>query len=77
MTDEFRIGPLRRLIRETRGFHDLGDALSSLTPEEWRAIVIAVGERRCLACGRDDGCECDARTDEASTIVRERAEHLG
>ncbi len=69
--------PLRKLIAKTKGYEDLGDALSGLTAAEARAIVVALSERRCLACGQDDGCECSDLVDHAKGLVARRASELG
>ena len=48
---------LARLIRSIED-EDLSDELSDLTPVEWRRLVQAAGEHRCIKCGEFDECVC-------------------
>ncbi len=55
---------------------DLADAMADLTPGEWRAILLAAAEHRCVACGHHDQCECSEEIDVAKVLLVNRTAHL-
>lgn len=56
---------MTKAIRGLLARGDMSDALSDLTPAEWRAVVAAAGQHRCVQCGEQDACECpDEDTDD-------------
>jgi hypothetical protein len=55
---------------------EMSDMISGLTAAEWRAVLLAAAEHRCIACGESDGCECSDAVDEAKVAVTRRAGDL-
>ena len=51
------LAPLRRILNAIPP-QDLSDTLSDLTPLEWRRLIEAAGEHRCIKCGEFDECVC-------------------
>lgn len=53
--------------------NELSDLIADMPPEEWRLLLLAAAEHRCIACGEWDRCECPDRVDEAKVLVVQRA----
>lgn len=67
---------LRNIVREHMTTSDLGAIVSDLSAAEWRALLLAAADHRCIACGESDGCDCDDLTDAAKERVTRRAAGL-
>jgi hypothetical protein len=50
--------------------------VNNMTPAQWRRLLIEASQQRCLACGRDTGCECSVEVDAAKELVALRAAGL-
>jgi hypothetical protein len=52
---------------------DLVAIVADLTPAQWRSILLAAADQRCIACGSDCDCDCSDEVDAAKGLVAERA----
>ena len=52
------------------------DRVGDLSAAEWRALLLAAAEHRCIACGECDACECSDDVDASKGVVERRASEV-